>query len=313
MRLRPLGALLALCLLATALPAAAQIQLSAQTQRSNFLLYERVDLIITVVNIGETDLLLDNNEGHPWLSFLVTRHNHMPVKSERQSNFKALTLKTGETKTLRVNITPLFSFRDTGDYKASAVIDLPGQGQIVSEGVPFNIVEGRKVWSQTHPAEGSQRIYSLIRFSPSPDSTQLYLQVEDPDRNIVYTNFSIGEVASYIDPEVFFDPKGSLHILQPIALGTYLYTRTDPAGTIVDQRIFKTLQKVPPRLAKLEDGNVIVAGGQESNPNTAREKLSDGQSGQSSPNAAPISVPAAPRTTAEAPKASPSSPMDQLQ
>jgi hypothetical protein len=275
--MRYLAALGALCFLATSFPASAQIQVSAQTERNDFLLYERVDLLVTVANTGESDLVLNNNEGHPWLSFLVSKHNRLPVRQERQAVFKPVTLKVGESKTLRINLTPLFSFREEGDYKAEAVVDLPGEGQILSDGVPFTVLRGHPVWSQTRPVAGSERVYSLIRFSPQSDTTSLYLRVEDPSENIVLANLALGEVVAYIDPDVFFDPQGNIHVMQPIAMGTYLYTRADPSGKILHQGIFKTFQTIPPRLTKMEDGNVIVAGGLEENPNTPREKLSKGQ------------------------------------
>jgi hypothetical protein len=211
------------------------------------------------------------------LSFLVSKHNRLPVRQERHADFKPVTLKVGESKTLRVNLTPLFSFREEGQYKAAAVIDLPGQGQIISDGVPFSVLRGRQVWTQTRPVEGSERVYSLIRFSPQPDTTNLYLRVEDPSENIVYANLALGEVVAYIDPDVFFDPQGNIHVMQPIAMSTYLYTRADASGKILHQGIFKTFQAIPPKLTKMEDGNVIVVGGQEGNPNVAREKLSEGQ------------------------------------
>jgi hypothetical protein len=257
--------------------ALAQIEVTAQTERSTFLLYERVDMLITIINAGDTDIVLNNNEGHPWLSFLVATKKRLPIRQERQSNFAPLTLKPGENKTLRVNITPLFSFREEGDYKASAVIDLPGQGEIISQAVPFTVLNGRKVWSQQRMIEGTQRVYSLLRFSPTPDSTKLYLRVEEPDENIIDTNLALGEVVAFIDPDVLFDPKGNLHILQPTALSTYLYTRTDLNGKVLDQRIFKTFHEIPPRLTKIEDGNIFVAGGLEEDPHAPREKLSEAQ------------------------------------
>ncbi len=275
--MRYLPALGALCFLATTSLLSAQIQVTAQTERSDFLLYERVDLLVTVANAGESDLVLDNQEGHPWLSFLVSKHNRLPVRQERQGTFKPISLKVGETKTLRINLTPLFSFREEGDYNAAAVIDLPGAGQIISDTVPFVVLRGRQVWTQTRPVDGTQRVYSLIRFSPQPDRTNLYLRVEDPSENVVLANLSLGEVVAYIDPEVFFDPQGNLHVMQPTAMGTYLYTRTDPSGKILHQGLFKTYQTIPPRLTKLEDGNVTVVGGLEDDPNETRDTLSQGQ------------------------------------
>jgi hypothetical protein len=258
-------------------PALAQIEVAAQTERSSFLLYERVDIIVTVSNPGDADLVLNNNEGHSWLSFLVATKKHMPIRQERRSDFQPLTLKAGESKTMRINLTPLFSFREEGDYTASAVIDLPGQGEVISQTVPFTVLKGRKVWSQQRTVEGMQRVYSLLRFSPKPDSTQLYLRVEEPDENIVDTNIALGEVVAFVDPDVLFDPRGNLHIMQPIALSTYLYTRTDLTGKILDQRIFKTFHEIAPHLTKIEDGSVFVAGGLEENPHTPRERLSEAQ------------------------------------
>jgi hypothetical protein len=277
-----------LCFLAASIPAMAQITVAAQTTRTDFLLYERVDLMVTVANIGDNDLVLNNDTNHPWLSFLLSRHtqqNYMPIRQERDSTFAAITLKAGESKTLRVNLTPLFTFRDEGDYRAAAVIDLPGQGQMVSDNVPFSVMKGQQVWSQSHPVDGSQRIYTLIRFSPTSDTTELYLRVEDPAENLVYANLGLGAMASSVDPEVLFDPQGNVHILHPTALGTYLYSRADPDGKIIHQGVFKTeamqgpsgVERIPPRLVKMNDGNVIVQGGVEQDPNHPREKLSEGQ------------------------------------
>ena len=274
-------------LLAARSHVSAQIQVTAQTQRSNFLLYEPVDVLVNIQNMGDTDLVLNNDEAHPWLSFLVskhTQHNRFPIRQERKGNFKSLTLKAGENKTLRINITPYYSFREEGDFEASAVVDLPGQGQVISDPVPFTVLNGHKIWTQSRPVDGSQRIYSLIRFSPQPDSTKLYLRVEGPTENIVYANLALGEMVSFVDPGVLFDPQGDIHVLQPIALGTYLYTRANADGKVQHQAIFKTFHEVPPRLAKVEDGNVIINGGAEDNPNTPRERLSDTQ-GVTTPSA----------------------------
>ena len=149
----------------------------------------------------------------------------------------------------------------------------------MSDSVPFGVVNGRVVVHEDHMADGDQRTYSLIRFSPTPDRTNLYLRVESPEENVVYTNIALGEMVSSIDPSMYFDPLGNVHILQPVALGTYLYTRTDGTGKVLMQRIFKTYHEVPPQLAKLPDGNVTVLGGMEESPDEERDRLSDTQVG----------------------------------
>jgi hypothetical protein len=264
--------------LASTVLLSAQVQVAAQMERSSFLLYERVDLLVAVTNNSESELVLDNEPNHPWLSFLVTKHNHAPVRPERQAVFKPLTLKVGETKTLRVNLTPLFSFREEGDYTAAAVIELPGGESAGSQEVPFTVLRGRQIWSEHRPVDGSDRVYSLIRFSPKPDLTELYLRVEDPSENVVYANVGLGPIEAYIDPEVSFDPQGNLHVLHLLSLSHYLYTRADVSGKVVHQGVFKTYQEIPPRLAKMDDGSIFVNGGMEENATTQHESLAAGQS-----------------------------------
>jgi hypothetical protein len=281
----------------------AQIQVSAQVQRQNFLLFERVDVLVTITNIGNNDLELNNDEGRPWLGFMVsaegTQHSFLPVHSERQSNFAPLGLKVGEAKTFDVNITPLYSFRTEGNYRVAAVIDLPGQGQIISDPVAFTVQKGRTVVSDVKMVDTLERVYSLIRFSPNSDETSLYLRVEAPTENVVYANLALGKLVSSMDPEMLFDPQGDLHIMQPASLGTYLYTRADEDGKVLDQRLFKSIPWQPrPRLFKLDDGSIIVNGGISQDPHQAREKLSDSQQGEkiAAPIAPPDPSPAPPPT-----------------
>lgn len=284
------GLLAAVLLFVAVISAQAQVQVSAQTSRSSYLLFERVDVVVTLTNIGNADVQLSNDEGRPWLGFMVTgetvQHNFLPVHSERQSNFAPMVLKMNETKTLRVNITPLYEVRAEGNYRVSAVIDLPGQGQVVSDPSAFSVQRGHKVVSVARIVDSLERDYSLVRFSPTPEDTNLYLRVEAPSENTVYANFALGPMVSSVDPSLLFDPDGNVHVLQPMALGTYLYTRTDPEGKVLGQRLFKstvdreTGMRVRPQLVKMNDGNVIVQGGISSDPNAPHEKLSDTQHGE---------------------------------
>jgi hypothetical protein len=299
--MRFLAALGLLGFLASASPAFAQVSVGAQMsqERSSYLLYERVDMLITVTNTSASDIVLDNGEGHPWLSFVVCKHNTMPVRPERQAFFKPLTLKVGESKTLRVNLTPLFSFREEGAYTAQAVVELPGAGDLVSQEVPFNVLRGHLVWSEQRPVDGSQRTYSLIRFEQKPDLTELYLRVEDPAQNIVYSTTGIGPMEAFVDPQAYFDPDGNVHILHLISMSTYLYTRADTEGKVAHQGVFKTFDEIPPRLRKMDDGSVYVAGGLEETPDMVRETLSAGQKGAHADVNSP--TPQAPANMSQAP------------
>jgi len=289
--MRFLAALGLLLIAATATPALAQLQIDARMGREggDYLLYERTDMLVTITNTSGTDIVLDNDGNRPWLSFVVCKHNTMPVRPERQALFKALALKQGESKTLRINLTPLFSFREEGAYTAQAVVTLPGAGDLPSREVPFTVMRGKVIWTQTRPVGGTDRIYSLLRFSPKPDETEFYLRVEEPSDNVVLANTGLGPVEAYVDPQVFFDPQGNLHIMHLISMNTYMYTRADAAGKIVHQGVFKTFQSVPPHLRKMDDGSIYVAGGLEETPATTHESLLAGQS--AGPSGAPAPAP----------------------
>ena len=92
---------------------------------------------------------------------------------------------------------------------------------------------------------------------------------------------------AFVDPQVYFDPLGNLHVMHLISMETYLYTRADPAGKVEHQGVFKTYQEIPPRLRQMNDGNVYVAGGLEETPEMTRETLSSGQSNQRSGSGEP--------------------------
>jgi hypothetical protein len=299
--MRLLAALGLLLFVATATPALAQLHIDAKMGRdgADYLLYERTDMLVSLTNTSDTDIVLDNEGSRPWLSFMICRHNTMPVRPERQALFKPLTLKQGETKTLRINLTPLFSFRDEGGYTAQAVVTLPGAGDLTSREVPFTVLRGKVIWSQQRPVAGTDRVYSLLRFSPAPDKTELYLRVEEPSDNVVLANVGLGPVEAYIDPEVFFDPQGNLHVMHLISMSTYLYTRADANGKVMHQGVFKTFQSVAPRLRKMEDGNIYVAGGLEETPEMTHESLLAGQAGPA--GAQPGAPPPAPPSISSAP------------
>jgi hypothetical protein len=309
--MRFLAAVGLLFFLAAGAPAVAQVAVNAHFERdgANFLLYERTDFIVTVTNTSDSDIVLDNDGNRPWLCFMVCRQNTMPVRPERQAFFKPLTLKQGESKTLRINLTPLISFREIGAYTAQAVVTLAGAGDLVSQQVPFTVLKGKTVWSQQRPVAGSDRIYSLIRFSPRPDLTNLYLRVEDPADNVVLANVGLGQIEADVDPDVFFDPQGNLHVLHVISMSTHLYTRADPDGKVTHQGVFKAFDGVPPQLRKMEDGNVYVAGGLEETPAMARESLLAGQQAGLAGGSSAANVPTPPPSTVSSAPANANTPI----
>ena len=164
----------------------AQIQVVAQTSRSNFLLYERVDLLVTVTNIGENDLILNNDEKrHPWLSFLLSKHvqqNYMPIRQERDSNFAPVTLKAGENKTLPVNLTPFSPSREEGEYRVAAPSSTcRGRARLFLITFPSMCSRNQNLEPDASGGRFRTHLFSRSVFLPDSDTTELYLRVENPD------------------------------------------------------------------------------------------------------------------------------------
>jgi hypothetical protein len=261
----------------------AQLKVGAQLGRGNYMLYERVDLNVVLTNSSDSDILLNNDDG-PWVRFLVTDHQGLPLASEGKATFPAITIKAGETKTVAINITPLYAIRQVGVYDASAVVNLPGKGDIISPPCRFQVLEGRKVWSETRTMDGSTRQFSLFSFAPLPDRTYLYLRVDSPDDNAVYANYYLGNIAAAVPPEVRLDAKNDLHVLQCIAMSTYLYSRTSPEGKVLHQSVFKTFHEQAPHLQELDGDAIVVAGGLEETEENSPDHLSDAQKGITNPS-----------------------------
>jgi hypothetical protein len=280
--MKNIKSLLAFCLLACATVFSgvlhAQLAVGAQLPRANYLLYERIDMTVSVENNSDEDILLSNDQV-PWIRFLVTDKSGLPITSAGRATFPPLTLKPGETKNVTINLTPLYNIRQLGEYRAAAVVNLPGKGEIISSACGFQILEGRKVWSEKRTLEGSERTYTLMTFSPLPDRTMLYLRVADMDQNIIYANLSLGNIAGGVPPEVHLDGKNNIHVLQCVALSTYLYTRASEQGKVLSSNIFRTQNEIPPRLAVLDGDSVVVQGGMEETAQNSPDRLSDTQNG----------------------------------
>ena len=285
---------LALCALWASLsPARAQLQAGLQTDRFNYLLYEPLAVHLTIENLAGFDLLFQDSAEKPWLTFFITRADHSLVSPDQKIAGKDLKLAAGESVSLNVDITPLYRMRETGVYKIQAVIDVGGR-EYLSTPIQITLENGQRIWSETRAIDGSPRTYSLVRFAPSMQGTNLYLRVEDATQNLVYSNALLGEIVDVGVPQLFFDNSGQLHILQLNGNATYRYTRANADGAILSQSVYDSVALSQPQLVRQGDGGVLVVGGRQENDSTRRERLSDNQARIPQVEAAPVTGPFTP-------------------
>lgn len=254
----------------------ASIQMLMQIDRSQYVLYEPVTVKLTLGNNTGRVLNFTNPPDGTWLDFLVTRLDGAPVRPDQKHVFAPLTLRPDETKAMAINITPLCAFRETGQFRVQATIDVDGE-QYLSPPVQFTIVNGDKIWSYDRKVGETTRAYSLIRFSPEPETMWLYIRVEDAEKNVVYAMQLLGDVVAFSDPQTGFDPEGRLHLLNGCGKRFYRYSRIAADGHIETQVTYGSSLTQRPQLTKDKDGSYFVIGGYVNNKENRRDLLSKGQ------------------------------------
>ncbi len=250
----------------------AQIQVGIQIDRDQFLLYEPIPVKLTVLNNSGAPLKTSGD----WLSFIITEQNGAGIRKDNKLTIEPLALESGNRKTITINITPLYSIRELGAYHVQGVVEIEGV-QHVTPVTMVNVANGVTVWSESKPVNGVQRVYSLIRFSPSSTNTQVFARIEEPSENKVYATYSLGDMVSFITPESKFDSQGFLHVLHPKGQGFYRYSRITSSGVLENQADYRSSSQGRPALQLGTDGVVMVQGGQSTEGRAKRERLSKGQ------------------------------------
>lgn len=265
-----------LCLSVVAAAASMRIGIWPQEKnRTRYLVYEPINLIISLENISPNGMELANGR-KAWLDFLVSDQDGRPISAENVLVQDPLYMPSGDVKNISVNLTPLFTMRDPGRYRVRAVINVEGQPQMISKSIWLYLDRGRILWSDKRALNDDLLHYSLLAFSPTPSTSRLYLRVEDPASNLVHTTQSLGTFTQVVPSKQYFDDNGNLHIMHTIGQGTYGYSRTDARGNLRSRIIYDSNPDNPPRLRQQADGSVLVYGGMKRGKDN-RPKLSESQ------------------------------------
>lgn len=268
----------AVLLILTAFAAQAQIKLSLASERSNYLLYEAAPFTVQVTNESSEplDFSTDAKTGRSWLSFIILRVDGSKIRGEAEFNAKERSLQPGESMNIRVNITPYYSLRETGQYTIQAVVRPDGLSSFITSKLTFNVSKGEIIWQRDKMVDGKRTTYSLIQFLE--DETNCYVRVEEPEENLVLATVRTGSLLANSVPTVIFDENGSMNILQSLAARTYRYTRVSESGKIEFQED-RLAGSTIPTMTSLPDGSVEFVGGK-TEKDMKRPNLSDTQGGK---------------------------------
>lgn len=279
--MRVLAAILTGLLLSLA-GAYAQIELKLSAERTNFLLYESMPLTVSIKNISGQDLLFTTtqSQSEQWISFQVNSAEGLPVDMDLPFTAQPKTIKESTEEQVVIDIMPHYKMRSTGRYEVRAQVKVPGKGTFVTPPMVIWLGGGDTLWSQKRSVDGAERVYSLMRFAVRA-TTYLYVRVEEPHQNLVYSTLRLGELNYAVPlPSPIFDKDGALNILHPATATTFLYTKIGRDGNVTYWEEFRNVPSLP-QLVSTPDHTVRVQGGSSitlAPPPKLRPKLSEGQS-----------------------------------
>ncbi|MBA3833161.1 MAG: hypothetical protein H0X34_14955 [Chthoniobacterales bacterium] len=245
-----------------ALPGHAQIQVDLKFKRLQYIAYEPVIATVTITNLAGRDIdLHDDNDQH-WFGFEVTANEGRTLGPLVQVPEPPLQIAAGTSVTRKIDLGKRFPVSDLGVYHVRPNVYFADLNKyFYARAKVFEVTTARPIWQQTVgvPTGGGERTYSLMtnRFA---DHTSLYARVEDKANGLVYSTYSLGRLISFDEPHAEIDRDNQLHVLQCSAPRLWAYSVVGLDGKLLKHVSYAETRSTP-RLRRMADGSVAVAGG----------------------------------------------------
>jgi hypothetical protein len=245
----------------------AQLQVDLKFSRRLYMAYAPILASVSITNYSGRDLVLENTESQNWLSFQITNGEGTLVAARAgKTRFDPRTLQAGETCRFAVNLVNSYPVTEFGPYHIQANLYFaPMAKYFSSPRRSIEVSEGKVIWEQNlgvpegEAAGGGERQVSLLTFRDSDDN-DLYARVENREAGVVYMTQKLGRLVAQGLPQIEVDPDNKIHVLQLVSPKTYLYSSVGLNGTVGHLTYYEV--KTRPKLRRLPDGNIGVAGGQ---------------------------------------------------
>jgi hypothetical protein len=210
-----------------------------------------------------------------WVKFTVETLDGRVVLQQSEPPVKnPFDFDSSKRATLRVDLAPHFDLRPLGRYRVSATVTVPSWSrQLVTTPVPFEVVEGTRLWEKEFGVPGVEpgqppemRKYALQQANYLRSQLRLYLRVSAGDGSVIKL-INVGPMISFSHPEPRLDRTSRLHLLYQSGAKSFEYLVVSPAGAIEVRQLYE-YSETRPRLRVEENGEFKVFGG-------ARVKRSD--------------------------------------
>jgi len=249
-----------------------QLDLRLETPKSSYLQYAPIPVKVCLKNLGGQELLLAESAGQPWLELIVQSNDGLLMKAERPLDQPEVRLQPGESRNLPLDLALYYLVREPGAYRVRASVREPGGQTLLTEPLSFLVGRGEVIWTVPRGSGKDRRIFSLLKFYEDPN-VGLYLKVEIPAQNQVYSARRLGPYLPIGKPSAEFDTDGHLHLLYGVAPGQVRLSVLNQDGNLLrEESRRETSERI--QLRRGPDGLVDLVGGVVVLPSHLREKLS---------------------------------------
>lgn len=261
-------------MVASALPAAAQIGIEVSLNRTIYMLYEPIYACVSLRNDTGRPLLFGSNprfQGFVLFDIRDRDGRPIPQRPDTGISVTGLMLRPGEIKRMVIPIHKYYDLDDMGRYTIRVYVShnmLPVEYQ--SREVDFRIERGVDVWKRTvgmanldegrSDAPSRTRTY-CIRVMTEPPNKYYYLVVED-ERH-VYGVMRLGRAVSNEHFSVEVDMLSRIHLLIPLSSKVFHYLSFSIEGENVNNSYWKVSTTIPMLYRDPTSGIVTRMGGVE--------------------------------------------------
>lgn len=261
-----------LLFLFAALPLRAQLNVTLEIERQNYVAWEPLIAKVTVTNTSGKDIVLGGPNNAPWLNFIITGDGGRPVTALVELDADAMMCRQGQSFQRSFNLPRHYHLTQPGAFvvKASAYFaDL--QRWVQSRPLRVTITQlARPKWEQSfalppgHRMAGKYRRYQIFTYH-DVDRSYLYVRLLDESTGMFIATYRLTSIVPDQDAQPALDASMGLHVLCLAGHQTWAYHTIDADGKVTHQEFLRSTNGIP-KLITQPSGKVYVAGGESYDP-----------------------------------------------
>lgn len=223
----------------------AQIELRLQPVRKEFVVGENVTMRLTIVNQTDSDYVLKNTPGRPWLNFHLTqRGKTSPVTPIATVRFPEIKITPGSTRSFDFTLNSAYRLATDGHFTLAVTVRMPdGKTTYSSNRAIFVLTHGGKLREYNIQARG-ERIRMSLRLATVNGKGCIFGQAINMDTNRVIGACFLAEYVNFMKPSVLLDKAQNLHMLCQSSPTFYTYAVMNTHGERSSAKLYKRTGRI---------------------------------------------------------------------